>query len=1197
MGKDNNLLITALVLFVATVFVVSFVSGGMNITGYAFKELPTPEKEDYGSRFSEERQNGKISTLLQADIDKLSNEATLFTNIMNDLKNWQLNQEENLYCSQAESIAQAKAGLIPDLDKEEYVECIDPDKNSLSPFKKASNIYVYSVYEITPDYSFYPTPAPTEYKVLKQGCNIIPDMCKTLKEGDSPFLYEAECDPVKNLPSYRAINCQQKFGENYVCLNGECAIEVLEIVYECGNGLVEEEEECDDGNTINDDGCSEDCLYELQPNIIVGVIPQNALSEFCVNFYSFEICNIGEAPVNQPFMIKMEANGKDSIFEYDASAQPLDVFDCVMIKNPPKTHIYKFTDLDSTDEVTITVDVNEDIAEMDEEDNEKTEEIYSGDSYYYEPGNYEDDNICSAWCYDSDDGKDYWTYGETSFLYNQYIDHDQDECDKYFHYKNNAILTEEYCLSPMQKLDNNLFPYPSLKKQVDCTLLDAKCEGGKCVPIDENHLSCWDPEGDTNIWVYGEVDYTTIDGEDLILPDVCSNEEILHEYHCDSDELADYFPINCIYENALCEDGKCVETNGSNECIDHDPGDTNLIAGNPWLAGNLEFNKLNGETDWHDDYCSFDRTIVYQYECITPVNPPNKEGYDCTQEENEFGAALCDEGVCVLPNPEWMECKETEDEGLDYYTKGKVESTSMHNIDDVNFDTCLQGTNLLIEYYCVGEELQMTPPYDCGMEGLTCHAGRCVNPDENLKACEEEVVGDWTYYHSTNEFGETSIKENHCIEDDVSEEFWDWETESNYLVEFNCDGVDLDYEIIDCTEQDKVCHKGECKVKDDNLKDCIPDEDEPDSADPYTSGTITVIDAFGDVDFKSDYCKNPDELKERFCDGVEDDSETIDCTEFGMKCFASKCMTPNPELKTCEIVGGYQWPWGQVEKVDFTNEFGENTLITNTCRDEYYYQDYLDELEYADTDTDIEDANNWFFFSGGSDDGPYMIDYGCDGNDITYELIDCTEQGKTCYEGMCVEEDPALEQCIDNAGGEEIEPDDPFLEGYTEYYNAFGIEEGHWDYCKNDEKVKEFYCVGDAIVYDTIDCTDYGMLCNDMTGSCEEYDENLEGCFETDNGFFPEIPSYAYITNAFGSIEGDGFEKCKDDDTVKELWCIGDNDGDEENVDCEGNKICRNFCDDDGLMGAACTDPDNEENLCLEEVAEEEVIEEVPEEP
>ena len=232
MGKDNNLLITALVLFVATVFVVSFVSGGMNITGYAFKELPTPEKEDYGSRFSEERQNGKISTLLQADIDKLSNEATLFTNIMNDLKNWQLNQEENLYCSQAESIAQAKAGLIPDLDKEEYVECIDPDKNSLSPFKKASNIYVYSVYEITPDYSFYPTPAPTEYKVLKQGCNIIPDMCKTLKEGDSPFLYEAECDPVKNLPSYRAINCQQKFGENYVCLNGECAIEVLEIVYE-----------------------------------------------------------------------------------------------------------------------------------------------------------------------------------------------------------------------------------------------------------------------------------------------------------------------------------------------------------------------------------------------------------------------------------------------------------------------------------------------------------------------------------------------------------------------------------------------------------------------------------------------------------------------------------------------------------------------------------------------------------------------------------------------------------------------------------------------------------------------------------------------------------------------------------------------------------------------------------------------------
>src|SRR5260221_9028378 len=37
------------------------------------------------------------------------------------------------------------------------------------------------------------------------------------------------------------------------CMNGTC------VVYVCGNGIVEGDEACDDGNTVSGDGCRGDC--------------------------------------------------------------------------------------------------------------------------------------------------------------------------------------------------------------------------------------------------------------------------------------------------------------------------------------------------------------------------------------------------------------------------------------------------------------------------------------------------------------------------------------------------------------------------------------------------------------------------------------------------------------------------------------------------------------------------------------------------------------------------------------------------------------------------------------------------------------------------------------------------------------------------------------------------------------------------
>ncbi|CAD8204772.1 unnamed protein product [Paramecium pentaurelia] len=60
------------------------------------------------------------------------------------------------------------------------------------------------------------------------------------------------------------INDQQciKCKKNYELLNGICHL------IECGNGIRENQEECDDGNILNNDGCSKNCLIENKWNCL-----------------------------------------------------------------------------------------------------------------------------------------------------------------------------------------------------------------------------------------------------------------------------------------------------------------------------------------------------------------------------------------------------------------------------------------------------------------------------------------------------------------------------------------------------------------------------------------------------------------------------------------------------------------------------------------------------------------------------------------------------------------------------------------------------------------------------------------------------------------------------------------------------------------------------------------------------------------
>ena len=80
--------------------------------------------------------------------------------------------------------------------------------------------------------------------------------------GLASALYAGCSEPATSTCSFTQRNGQTI---EYACGEGyRCALtQAICITTNCGNGVVDGEEECDDGNLQNGDGCSQDCRREV----------------------------------------------------------------------------------------------------------------------------------------------------------------------------------------------------------------------------------------------------------------------------------------------------------------------------------------------------------------------------------------------------------------------------------------------------------------------------------------------------------------------------------------------------------------------------------------------------------------------------------------------------------------------------------------------------------------------------------------------------------------------------------------------------------------------------------------------------------------------------------------------------------------------------------------------------------------------
>ena len=286
---------------------------------------------------------------------------------------------------------------------------------------------------------------------------------------------------------------------------------------------------------------------------------------------------------------------------------------------------------------------------------------------------------------------------------------------------------------------------------------------------------------------------------------------------------------------------------------------------------------------------------------------------------------------------------------------------------------------------------------------------------------------------------------------------------------------------------DGITYDTDCDALDANVQSftigaCVYEEPDCEETDDAIESSVAGSVTKGNETY-DDYCANSSVLIEYACVGKEIKNSSIECE--GM-CIDGECVELEPEIdETCQgplgpdtfvretvTVAGVNYT---DTCIDFTTvkDFyckDNNVSSTNTNCAVGYRCDggkcVLLEVSCHETDDgfDIENrgkttqslglATTFDEWDECVDEGMLKEHYCVLNGTAVSELVECGS-GKKCVVGRCIESD-----CYDTDGGFDI-----YKKGTATFH-----DEEYEDDCISDEKLREYYCYGDSIESDDVQC-------------------------------------------------------------------------------------------------------------------------------
>lgn len=358
----------------------------------------------------------------------------------------------------------------------------------------------------------------------------------------------------------------------YGCFDGACMAPVSSEAV-CGNGVVEDAELCDDGNTQNGDGCTANCAVEVKE----GCWETDTGVAGTYSGYYYDYYDETQQESSSDYVY-------DNYCYYDSYSD-----------------VYYYADYYCYQ--------------------------YDYDARWYPTANWQtcpsgceegkgcvDVSTVTPSCTDTDNGKDEKTYGETTLI-NKFGE-TQTTADTCYSWTDDyQYVVENYCYT----WDNNNYLY------TDYMLCDGVCKDGVCVEAaytptceDSDGTAMYEYDWQKSASTYGTVTGNDKSGNSIEKSDYCYDSygyEYVVEQYC-NDQNARY--ENYVFCPGGCEDGVCVEPDWEQACTDSDATATNA-GRDVYTAGTASGIDYYGKEFTYNDYCyysSWDKSYyVVDYYC------------------------------------------------------------------------------------------------------------------------------------------------------------------------------------------------------------------------------------------------------------------------------------------------------------------------------------------------------------------------------------------------------------------------------------------------------------------------------------------------------------------------------------------------------------------------------------------------------